>query len=198
MRAISFRCAPPRGGCQTPSSSVVSRWLAACSAVAIAAPPVAVFCVFGTPGWVNLDGGSIVLTANNLRSLPLFSKSTSIPPSPADLSPTETAKTTSATASSSLEGSNIMLSCTAMTSSVTGGRVCDARDARGYRYTEASQSSSNSGSSSSSDFNFGSLVESSARCEVSESSGNGYDSGCESSKIFLQSQHVAPSEPTNR
>ena len=58
------------------------------------------------------DGGSIVLTAKRLRL-----------EAPTDGAPTVTARTASATASSSREASKKMLSATAMTRRVIGGRA---------------------------------------------------------------------------
>ncbi len=121
IAAIIFLFAPPLGGCQTPSVSTFSE----CCIDPAADPPVAVFKKLGTPGGVKRDGGSIVLTDNNLRSLAglesISIASVSVLDAPVDLSPTDTANTTSATASSSLLGSKIILSCTAMTNNVTGG-----------------------------------------------------------------------------
>lgn len=61
--------------------------------------------------------------------------------------------------------------------------MCASSAFREYRNTEASQSSSNNGSSSFSDLSRGIRVDSSARCVVSERSGRGYESGCDSSRI---------------
>lgn len=63
-----------------------------------------------------------------------------------------------------------------------GGRERDVLS-REYRKTEASQSSSKRGSSSRSDFSLGKRVERSARWDVSERRGNGYESGAERRRI---------------
>ena len=102
-----------------------------------------------------------------------------------------TATTASATASSSLDGSNRILLLITMTRRVIGGRgsgilVCiaaPARDTVEYNLTDASQSSSNNGSSSSILIKRGRRASSSARCVVSDNRGNGYESGAERRSI---------------
>jgi len=116
--AITNGFAPPLGALHTPSTASASAVLASgCFAVADA--PYAVLDALGTPGGVSLDGGSIVLTDNNLSFRPFPFPLSSV----SAASPTDTASATSATASSSLAGSKIILRPTAMTSSVTGGRA---------------------------------------------------------------------------
>lgn len=192
--------APPLFAFQTPSVDS-----SPCPTLAASAdPPVAVFKKLGIPGGVSLDGGSTVLTASNLRLLfGASASSTSIASVTASAfefdfvlgwagaSDTDTARTVSATASSSAVGSNIMFGPTEMTRSVMGGLTCALTPVvelvalfRGYRYTDASQSSSKRGSSSFSDFRDGSRVDRSAKCVVRLNSGRGYDNGGESSSIW--------------
>lgn len=82
------------------------------------------------------------------------------------------ARTASATASSSLQGSKMMFGPTAMASMMTGGLPGGVLelllDRLGYSGTAACQSSSNSGSSSFSDLRAGRWVVRRARCVVME------------------------------
>lgn len=121
----------------------------------------------------------MVLTDNKFSCLLGVSESTSIAPESADLaglgvSEIDTARTVSATASSSADGSKMMLSPTEMTRSVMGGFDDGILPAeRGYKYGAASQSSLKRGSSSFSDFRAGRRVESRARCVVRLRRGSG-------------------------
>jgi hypothetical protein len=161
MRPISALGSPPRGGFQTPSS-VHDSLAAIVSSSDIMAAPVAELSELGSPGCVSLEGGSIVLIAKMWN-----------PPEPVG-TPIDSARTDSATANSSLLGSNIMFAPTDITSRVTGGRYCRVPDVvTGYKYRDASQSSSNRGSSSPSDTSFGNLADRRARCVVMESNGRG-------------------------
>lgn len=87
-----------------------------------------------------------------------------------------TASTASATASSSIQGSKMMLDPTAIASTMTGGLSVSAEGWEwflGYRGTAASQSSSKSGSSSLSDFSAGRREVRRARWVVMESRASG-------------------------
>ncbi|KAF2461107.1 hypothetical protein BDY21DRAFT_138961 [Lineolata rhizophorae] len=96
----------------------------------------------------------------------------------------ETARTASATASSSAEGSKTRLSATATTRRVTGGRAEGEEEALvGYSGVAAAQSSLNKGSSPGSEVSAGRHVERRARCVVRERRGKGYDRGGERRRI---------------
>lgn len=153
---------PPRGGRHTVTPASLS--LSSSASVADI-PPVVEFELFGTPAAVSREGGSTVRSAT-IPKLPDFSCAAEI------------ATTASATASSSLLGSKIMLEPTVMTSSVTGGFVVATPcGPLGKRCVAASQSSLKSGSSSFSEINAGMRVASSARWVVKESNGRGYERG---------------------
>ncbi|TLD25181.1 hypothetical protein PspLS_06028 [Pyricularia sp. CBS 133598] len=152
--------------------------------VLVAATSIAVSSA--APEGVNLDGGSMTRmesrrkfrapTLNGFTAPESTSMSSGAFAAVAAASVIEMAMATSATASSSLDGSNMMLSPTAVTRSVTGGRELAALSAvflREYKNGETSQSSSKRGSSSPSDLRRGSLVASSARCVVRDSRGSG-------------------------
>lgn len=189
MLSKTANLVPPSGAFQTPSWGNSSTLCCCCffcddgSNVPLAAK----LPVLGTPGGVSLDGGSTVRIDTSLSSRP---ESTSMLSSAfcVRTSHSDTASAESATASSSLDGSNRMLSPTATTSSVMGGLEPAAAPWRGYRNGEASQSSSNMGSSSPSDLRRGSLVERRARCVVRERRGRGYDSGGD---IRMICEHVS-------
>ncbi|TLS25357.1 hypothetical protein PpBr36_07175 [Pyricularia pennisetigena] len=184
---------PPLGGFQTPSTASVSVFRASvcfCGAK-VGAAIVLVAAVSTTvssaaPEGVNLDGGSMTRMESRRKfRAPMLEgftapESTSISSGEFAVvdaaSVIEMAMATSATASSSLDGSNMMLSPTAVTRSVIGGRDVAALSAvfsREYRNGETSQSSSKRGSSSPSDLRRGSRVASRARCVVRDSKGSG-------------------------
>ncbi|QBZ53991.1 hypothetical protein PoMZ_09681 [Pyricularia oryzae] len=184
---------PPLGGFQTPSTASVSVfrpsvcfWGAKAGAAIVLATAVSTAVSSAAPEGVNLEGGSMTRMESRRRFRAPMLKGFTAPESTSissrefaavtAASVIEMAMATSATASSSLDGSNTMLSPTAVTRSVTGGRELAALSAvfwREYRNGETSQSSSKRGSSSPSDLRRGSLVASSARCVVRDSKGRG-------------------------
>lgn len=116
-RATSPRLTPPRGGVHTPGVCKPSRKAIASALDVGATPPVALFKALGTPGGVRREGGSMVRMARR-RSEEAEEGA---------VSPTERASTASATASSSLLGSKMMLAPMATTRRVMGGREEVAR-----------------------------------------------------------------------
>ena len=116
ITAKSVLFMPPRGGFQTPSSSVPSRAEKASSGGSEAVPVAALFNELGMPGGVSLEGGSMVRMARRRKPL-LCAAELEVLEDPADK-----AITASATASSSLLGSKMKFAPTEMTSSVIGGR----------------------------------------------------------------------------
>ena len=89
-----------------------------------AVPPVAVLIASGTPAVVNREGGSIVLMDMS-RSLSIFFSLIIGSLEVDGKLVRETARTASATASSSRVGSKMMLEPAAITSSVIGGRLLE-------------------------------------------------------------------------
>jgi hypothetical protein len=175
---------PPRGGAHTPDVASSSRCVSASALFAGAVPPVAEFIELGMPGGVRWDGGSMVRMET--RRAPVEEVFAFVQ---------ATARTASATASSSLHGSNMMFGPTAMASTMTGGLSTawvPLPLSLGYKGTDASQSSSNSGSSSFSDFSAGSREVRRARWVVMESRARGYDNGGESSRICRCVSTVRP------
>jgi hypothetical protein len=160
---IKFLFMPPLGGVQTPEAANSSRCVRASALEVGATPPVAEFIEFGMPGGVRWDGGSMV-RIETMRA----------PVDEEDVFVHAIARTASATASSSLHGSNIMFGPTAMARMMTGGLSVVVLSAfLGKSETAASQSSLKSGSSSCSDLRAGRSVVSRARCVVMERRASG-------------------------
>jgi hypothetical protein len=162
----SVRFIPPRGGVHTPEVASSSRCVRASALDVGTVPPVEEFIEFGMAGGVRWEGGSMV-RIETMRA-PVDDEGEFVH---------ATARTASATASSSLHGSKMMFDPTAMARMTTGGLsevVCVLLPVfLGYSGTAASQSSSNSGSSSFSDLRAGRWVVRSARWAVMESSASG-------------------------
>lgn len=101
---------PPRGGVHTPELASNSRCVRASALDVGAVPPVAEFIELGTAGGVRCEGGSIV-RIETMRA----------PVDEVVELAQAMARTASATASSSLQGSKMMLGPTAMARTMTGG-----------------------------------------------------------------------------
>lgn len=176
IRPTSVLFSPPLGALQTPSAPIPSLSQTPSAADGGAVPPVTGLRAFGIPAVVKREGGSTVRIESTRVDEWREQQ--------------ETAIAASATASSSAEGSNMMVSSTVATSKVTGGKSCGVEEegevvefGEGYMGMAAAQSSSKSGSSSPSDMRRGSCAVRRARFVVRDRRGRGKEVGGDRRRI---------------